>query len=286
MIDKNVTSLACFPVFHKMLNYPHRFVIFFYNLLGTLSLKYEAGNYEVSKISVILNSIKISLSILVLTVIFASKFLKDIYKGWVVNLNSLSVFSQVMLIVLVFFINFVSLAISVLQTIRLKIIRDFMNDAGAIYASLNKASAQSFHKIIKTNILVIILLCTIASIVQLSVFELSYKTVLIFIPVMYPGFLNLGLLGFIKSCEGLFAISLKNFKAKLEESLKKASFESGDWQELAILYRNLYELNLKFNITFGTQMTIITCCSAVTTTLDVIMTFSYQYMIRQDILKT
>lgn len=109
--------------------------------------------------------------------------------------------------------------------------------------------------------------CFILSIQLFTKFRLSFLSLGSFLILFQPFLLMTGFLSFMKTIEYLFEILIYDFIKCLQDAQRPSSSEKKE--SLLINYQRIYDLSNEFNKTFGIQVTLMTCCITVMTTIQV-----------------
>lgn len=87
--------------------------------------------------------------------------------------------------------------------------------------------------------------------------------------LVQPFIVMTSFLSLTKSLERFFVILLKEFKNELRKALELPTVDLAAHRRLTEKYQNIYNLNRRLFNVFGLQITLMTCCVAAVTTLQV-----------------
>lgn len=247
----------------------HRLVLFSYNFSSVLSFKYIDHSFEISRTQSIMNCFMLPLSIIFTFLLFSSRQLQDKLIDEQASVKeTITIISGVTIIFSNFSTMITTLTICFVNLGRQKRILIFLNSARNFRYRMREEIDERFLKKLKKVSLLVNLIIFMFVIMQFSYMK---KSLLSFVPILlilYPISVFINFLAFVKSFEFFFSALLRNFRMEVEETLLSKS-NMTDIVQLMRHYNEIYKLNQEFINLFGIQLTAVTCCSSIMTTVDV-----------------
>lgn len=245
-----------------------------FNFFSILCLKYEKKVFNISKIHSILNLVKLPLALaLTFALSISAEFRKEVTRDEIVILENFSVFSIVLMVILSVLVDLTALLICFTQWLNRREIERIFNRASRFLKFLDNNQVAEFRiKILKINFVLFILSAWFI-LLQNSVLNLTWKALVSGLLIVYPFFVIINFWILLKFSELFFITCLRNYDRKVKIMLNNQSCVSENSETLLLIeHHDLYSLSQQFNKVFGTQITIVTCCVSLMTTLDVNIT--------------
>lgn len=243
-------------------------IIPFYTFVGILPVKEIDQKFQISKVFSVFNLLKMffvwgfAYFVLSDTDIHKSLMISDMH-----SMNKYSTFSKVLAVISIELVQTITLAVSFLQFFNRSKIVDFMNQTGDII--VDEFFANRFRCVCKRLIFQNLFnFLVISSIQLLTLFRMSFLSIVSFSILIQPYCLMSAFLSLMKTFEVFIALSLKDFHRHL--SLVQLNSKDIDVEVLLLKYQKIYELNLELNKTFGLQVTLTTISVTVLTTIQVL----------------
>lgn len=243
-----------------------RLLLPIFTYLGILTLKFDniKNHFVLSKLFSLINA-SVTPTVFVFTIILLTKpdiqELSASYFSGTLSLFSLLNLarSQVMQIT--------CLLISLHQILKRREILHFMNEVNQIVLH-EKYSRKLKAMSIKVFAMISFLFLLVA-IIQLFTDRITFK----YLILLYPYLFTSAFLTFIKTFEFVFTILAANYRHELKSTIKKVFISEIDHKILARNLQRIFELCEMFNHIFGFQLTMMTSCTTILTTFEVLNIF-------------
>lgn len=240
----------------------HRFALFSYNFSSVLSFNYRSQGFEVSTLTSISNCLKLPLAITFSLYLFVTPdFYKKIMVEEIKMIEVFSFFSALSMLFSTLVTMFTTFTICFVNLKKRNEILKFLNKANLLRKCfLEKKFSKSFEKSLGKVTILVNSIILIYIVMQFSYMKNNLSSVFVSFVILYPFVILLNFLGFIKIFEYFFVNLLQSFKKDIDEVSSN---------ELMINFKIISDLSQEFNDIFGFQLTAVTCCNAVMTTVDV-----------------
>lgn len=217
-----------------------------------------------------MNLFKLPLALTVtLFMSISAEFTKEITRDEIVSLDNFSVFSIVLMVILSVLVDLSALLLCLVQWFNRREIEKILNQALRFFRFFDSDQvAELKNRIFKINLVLFIVSIWYISL-QNSVLNVSWKAMLSGLFIMYPFFVIINFWIFLKFSELFFISCLRNFYRKVKRLLSNQSCDLQNLETLLVEHHEIYNLSTQFNRVFGAQITIVTCCVSLMTTLHV-----------------
>lgn len=235
-----------------------KFLLFFHNLSGFFCHRYSNKTFVVSKMLLFVNILKIVFCLFVSFYVEDNRELKSNFLSEdLFDLDNFSQFSKLSVAISISFVQVTSLILFLIQMIKRKKIKKFLN--AAIKIPVNDRIVTNFLKKSTADIFIwASLFFTLTLLKFLFTSKISLLSFLVYYILLLPSFIVQSLIVSIKIFQN-FAITLLQ---SLQDDLKirKLSKSSKHNLKAQARHQEIYDLVSHFNDTFGTQMTTVVCC--------------------------
>lgn len=238
------------------------------NFLGILCFKFERNQFRLSKLAVVMNIFVMPVVLFSTILIRNSESIQNkIYITEVLEFESYSTLSIIVVEVMVYVELFTACALSVFNFRQQKLLLNFMNRLAEF--SMHLKYQRKFEKLFRRCFSTALGVALFVSIFQFYGFlKVSFLGLLASTVLFYPYMVILGTMTYLKSFELFLVMILKNFKMELKSSNRSRS-DSDSYQIMMRKYQKIYEFAEEFNMVFGCQTTILVANMSLTLTLEV-----------------
>lgn len=247
-----------------MLKALHQISFIFYNFSGFFALSFDRGTFKISYFQAIWNVAKLLLTLSFVayaSIVWTTSY--NIFKPALVALPHFSNFSHITLSASTVFRETIAFFLLILQLTHLRLIKKFMNEA--LLMTLNEKYSKKFENTCLRHFAILSVVLALNLLVKyFSVMNPSILSFTIFASFMYPGLTIMSFVSFVKNFENFIVVSLEELRHDLNQVSNSGKLSSCAINEslskLAEKYEKLFKFMRRFAETFGTQLTVVTCC--------------------------
>lgn len=241
-----------------------------FNFCGVLCLKFENGKFKISKLASVLNVIKMPLALLATVLISASETLQtEIFSVGIQELRDYSLFSKIIVMIIVYLEQLSAFALCSVNSWNRESCSNFMNLLTSFQFDVK--FQKTFVETTKRNVLfTLVLTAAVASCQFFAAMKPSVLSCLAYMVLIFPYLVLMGFLTFMKTLEIFFTVLLKDFRHDLKAHRETCVDDVVVFQRLLAKHQKIYDLNEAFNKVFGNQVTVMTYCVVVMSTIQVL----------------
>lgn len=248
---------------------PFRSFFTFYNSTGTLSIKSSNHGLKTATPLALFNVLRIPLvSIFTFFQVTSQELRQAVYKHEFINMEFFSLFTKILLLISSEIIHSTAMLTCIINFWRRAHILRFLQEMFEVTID-DKYVKKLINRWKKDFAIITFIFLTIATLQFLAKLKFVLGSFAVWFLTAQPNIILTSFLSLTKSLERFFVILLKDFKNELRKTLELPTVDFAAYRRLMEKYQKIYNLNRKFRQIFGLQHTLITCCVAAMTTLQV-----------------
>lgn len=243
-------------VVNKMSIKLRAFGLFFYNLFCLLNLSFDGNEYKTSNSILMLNVLKMFICDLSISVSSYSKgFIISAYKEDFVIFPRFSLFTQYSMFFSVIFLTFFSVELFALQIVQRSKIESFMNET--LRMTLEANHMRHFRWLAGTKTAFLSTFFVVVSTLRFfAMMKLSFASMLVYFVLIFPSCIVFAFVNFVNNTEAYFVALLKQIQSDLISNLNS---KEKLFAKISKQHFEIYRLVDNFNVSFGLQLTLLTC---------------------------
>lgn len=237
----------------------HTIALFFYNFFCLSCLSFSGNKYKTSTAMLVVNVLKMLVCDLSITASsFSNSFIYSAYKQEFLVLPRFSVFTQYSMLFSVVFLTFFSVGLFVLQVVQRNKIESFMNET--LKLTLKDGHNKSFRwSACRKTAILSTFFVVFSTLRFFAMMKLNFASMFLYLLLIFPSCIVFVFVNFVNNTEAFVVGLLKQIKSDLSRCFGIKSREGRIFGNISKRHFEIFRLVEHFNVSFGLQLTMVTC---------------------------